>query len=344
MSYENQDISSTVNGFFSKRELLTSLSLVSKAFNSRVKDPLLWVDSGAINQNDFEQRVRALAPMFQDFILTNHKKYNFSFIENIVLINNLTREERIEIFFSAEQMAAMPSPSYISALISPKGVLALCAKLITPEQASMMPDYTFLSRLLSCNGLKALLEDLITPEQVVAMNSSDHLIALTSDHGLVALRDKLISTEQALLIRNDEILSALMTGNGIKALRKGYLTPADAARSSLKEIHTLLLEVNDLELLDGLCTPAQATAMPSAAHLCALAQGHGPEVLRERLITPEEASLMELSTLCVLMSDDGIQALRKGSVTSEQAIRMPFEEVIDLICSEDHLEAQAARP
>lgn len=112
------------------------LMLVSKYFLEHAKDPSVWKTYGAKSYEDFVTRIKILPQKFQIMIL--NQQYTLPVAENIVEYLSLSRIERQEKFFVAKQLAAMPTPHYIDAMLSDNGVIALAEKLITPEQAADM--------------------------------------------------------------------------------------------------------------------------------------------------------------------------------------------------------------
>lgn len=304
-----------------RKERLTA-RLVSKNFRDHAEHASVWRDAGAADYNDFVQRMQALPPEFQSFILSN-EHYTLNMAESDRYIVYLPGRRRAQAFFAPKLVAAMRKPYNIECLLSTfNGIFALREELITLEEADAMPSYVFIKLLTTDGGILALREKLITSKQAAAM-SATAIAHLTSANGILALREGLITLEQANAMPNADLLEPLITDGGILALREGLITLEDVAvfpcyKASI--MHLLTTANGLLALREGLVTVKQAAAVFDVGFVKALTTDNGILALREKLITTAQAANMCTSLRWRLMTtNNGIVELRKGLTFPKQA-------------------------
>lgn len=157
-----------------------------KFFNENSKDPLAWNYTGAIDRDNFVERMHALPQKFKKLILSETKPYTLVFAEKVTSILALPEASRKQTLYTPEQIALFGEPTDL--IRCENVVIAILEGLITREQAANM-KWRVLNQLFGCNnGLLALRTGLLTIEQ--ANNIPAFLIAtLLSPNGILALRN-----------------------------------------------------------------------------------------------------------------------------------------------------------
>ncbi|MBA2649786.1 MAG: hypothetical protein H0U75_09390 [Legionella sp.] len=232
-----------------------------------------------------------------------------------------------EKLITPEQAKAMPASLYVHYLLTVNGLAALREKLITPEQAAAFPSAFYLKHLLTTHGLTALREQLITIEQVATVGF-DFLSYLLTEHGLIALREQLITIKQIVPIPSAYYLKFFLTEHGLTALREKLIVIEDAAlMPNFYWLDYVLTESGLIALREQLITIKQIASIPNTSYIKLLLTESGLIALREQLITVEQALAMSTPKHLEYLLTQCLSQLREGLITPKQASTMNLEDL-----------------
>lgn len=183
------EIMPEITQFQTLRDRLTIDPLVSKYFNENAKNPLSWAYTGAIDYNNFVQRMHALPINLQQLILSETKPYTLVFAENTARILTLPATGRIQALLTPAQIAAFSHPLTLESLIKLDTlVLALIERLITPDELANAYPPTLQVFFSNKNALTALREDLLTIRQAADMAYPRLIEPLLTHNGIIAMQ------------------------------------------------------------------------------------------------------------------------------------------------------------
>lgn len=263
-------------------------------------------------------------------LFTPEQVYNFTHQTiKLLLTTRVMIALRVKLI-SLEQVRTLCFGMELDSLLSPIGINALREGLITIEQAIKYykSESRVLSTMLTTHGMTLLKEKLITFEQASKIPSYVLGVLLT-DTGVSILRAGFFTVGQIVsyyrsdtpgYVSKSDIFKSLITPNGFKALNEGLISFEQACKMGGWLIDQLLSDPGVCLLQEGLITSDQAILFrhpsPDLKHLLS---SNARNALKERLISPEQASMVSNNTLGVLLSNAGVDALRNGVITVEQA-------------------------
>jgi hypothetical protein len=241
----------------------------------------------------------------------------------------ITPEQACNLNASAKQVDSYTS--FLKLILSSNGLIVLRDKLLSPEQAA---NVRLLKELLSEDGVKLLKERLLTAEHVQTLSQQSLSILLT-ENAYIALSEKLITPEliEKIAATNHRLLSKLFSTNGLIALRENLITAEKAYEiEQVADKERCYSWLDYLLRYEGLIALREHLIifdknMPLKVLEDILSE-RGFGLLKEKLLTVEQANKMDSRTLKMLVTKDGCIALREKLITPEEAneiMRMDYE-------------------